>query len=114
MKKYFTVLMALLSGFGAGWISNKVIGYIRAKHIAQEVMEEAGDSLTVCSLVIVHQFEQDNEDVVADFSKYEEKGQVGLIVNHMGENPEEEDEKLEIYPKAIVYQVEGVWRWKVL
>lgn len=61
-------------------------------------------------------YNQDEESTITDFSQYEKRKRVGLIMNKTEVNPHESDldEDIIVYPQAVVYKIGETWLWKVL
>lgn len=115
-KNIFAIIITFLIGIFAGRKLCQAETYTRAKQVAQELLTSTAESITPCELVVVLRYNQDDENVITDFSQYKEKKRVGLIVNKTEANPHDNDldEDILVYPQAVVYKIGETWLWKPL
>lgn len=115
-KNIFTIIITFLIGAFAGHKLCKTEYYLRAKEVAKELLSTTAESITPCELVVVMRYNQDEESTITDFSQYEKRKRVGLIMNKTEANPHEDDldEDIIVYPQAVVYKIGETWLWKVL
>ena len=70
-----------------------------------------------CELLLMIKYNQEQESVVTDFSRYDEHKQVGLIIQKKGPPSTSEekliDGKLCVRPHSAVYRVGEQWLWKL-
>ena len=66
-------------------------------------------------------YNQEEESMITDFSQYEDKKRVSLIINKVGPHPDADEENgadldddIIVYPQAVVYRIGETWLWKVL
>lgn len=84
-----------------------------------DLMEEmvTQPDLYPCELLLMIKYNQEQESVVTDFSRYDEHKQVGLIIQKKGPPSTEEeklvDGKLCVRPHSAVYRVGEQWLWKL-
>ena len=116
--------MTFFAGLFAGNKFCKTKYYLKAKEVAKELLTNTAESICPCELVLVTRYNQDEESTITDFSQYESKKRIGLIINKVEPHPEDEDEDEDgtgdldddiiIYPHAVVYKIGETWLWKVL
>lgn len=109
--------MTFLAGLFAGNKFCKTKYYLKAKEVAKELLTNTAESICPCELILVTRYNQDEESTITDFSQYESKKRIGLIVNKVEPHPDDEDGTVEdiiIYPHAVVYKIGETWLWKVL
>lgn len=113
--------MTFLAGIFAGNKLCKTKYYLKAKEIAKELLTNTAESICPCQLVLVTRYNQEEESTITDFSQYESKKRVGLILNKTephpdddGENGVDLDDDIIVYPQAVVYKIGDTWLWKVL
>ena len=113
--------MTFLAGIFAGNKLCKTKYYLQAKEIAKELLTNTAESICPCQLVLVTRYNQEEESTITDFSQYESKKRVGLIVNKTephpdsdGENDADLDDDIIVYPQAVVYKIGETWLWKIL
>ena len=68
---------------------------------------------------MVTRYNQEEESTITDFSQYESKKRIGLILNKTEPHPDAEngadlDDDIIVYPQAVVYKIGETWLWKVL
>ena len=73
--------MTFLAGIFAGNKLCKTKYYLQAKEIAKELLTNTAESICPCQLVLVTRYNQEEESTITDFSQYESKKRVGLIIN---------------------------------
>lgn len=116
-KSIITIIITFLAGIFTGNKLCKLTQYLKAKKIANELLEETAESICPCELIIVIHYNQEEEFTITDFSQYEEKKRVSIIINKT-ETHSNGDKKLDddiiMYPEAVVYKVGETWLWKVL
>ena len=113
--------MTFFAGLFAGNKFCKTKYYLKAKEIAKELLTNTAESICPCQLVLVTRYNQEEESTITDFSQYESKKRVGLILNKTEPHPDtyEEngadlDDDIIVYPQAVVYKIGETWLWKVL
>ena len=117
-NKIISILLAFFAGAGVCWLwlSNRV--YQVAKEISKEIVNEVIDEIYPCKLIVFHNYNQDEESIVTDFTNYKSKGLVGLIMNKVGDPPDAKHEAMAqqplYYKNAVVYKLGDTWLWKVL
>jgi len=90
---------------------------MKAKKIANELLEETAESICPCELIIVTHYNQEEEFTITDFSQYEERQRVSIIMNRTDTHSNGDtklDDDIIMYPEAVVYKVGETWLWKVL
>ena len=97
-NKIISILLAFFAGAGACWLwlSNRV--YQVAKEITKEIVNEVIDEIYPCKLIVFHKYNQDEESIVTDFTNYESKGLVGLVMNKVGDPPDVKHEAMAQQP----------------
>lgn len=115
-KNIIITIITFLFGVFAGRKIHQTEKYAQAKKAVEELLESTVESITPCELIIVTRYNQDAESTITDFSQYEEKNRVGLIVNKTDANPHEDnlDEDIVVYPQALIYKIGDIWSWKAL
>lgn len=120
-KSIIVIIMTFFAGLFAGNKFCKTKYYLKAKEIAKELLTNTAESICPCQLVLVIRYNQEEESTITDFSQYESKKRVGLILNKMephpdadGENGADLDDDIIVYPQAVVYKIGETWLWKVL
>ena len=113
--------MTFLAGIFAGNKLCKTKYYLQAKEIAKELLTNTAESICPCQLVLVTRYNQEEESTITDFSQYESKKRVGLIINKTEPHPDSDsendanlDDDIIVYPQAVVYKIGDTWLWKVL
>ncbi len=113
--------MTFIAGIFAGNKLCKTKYYLKAKEIAKELLTNTAESICPCQLVLVIRYNQEEESTITDFSQYESKKRVGLILNKTEPHPDAEedgcaglDDDVIVYPQAVVYKIGETWLWKVL
>ena len=113
--------MTFFAGLFAGNKFCKTKYYLKAKEIAKELLTNTAESICPCQLVLVTRYNQEEESTITDFSQYESKKRVSLILNKTGphsdadeENGADLDDDIIVYPQAVVYKIGETWLWKVL
>ena len=113
--------MTFFAGLFAGNKLCKTKYYLKAKEIAKELLTNTAESICPCQLVLVTRYNQEEESTITDFSQYESKKRVGLILNKTEPNPDADEENgadldddIIVYPQAVVYRIGETWLWKVL
>ena len=112
--------MTFFIGIFAGNKLCKTKYYLKAKDIAKELLMDTAESIHPCELVLVMRYNQDVESTITDFSQYENKKRIGLIINKTEAHPDDEDgtgdldDDIIVYPQAVVYKIGETWLWKVL
>ena len=92
---------------------------IKMAIMMNDLMEEmvTQPDLYPCELLLMIKYNQEQESVVTDFSRYDEHKQVGLIIQKKGPPSTEEekliDGKLCVRPHSAVYRVGEQWLWKL-
>lgn len=122
MKKsaIITIIMTFLAGIFAGNKINKTKNYMKARQVARELLTDTAESICPCELILVCRYNQEEESTITDFSQYESKKRVGLIINKTESSPLKNDEEQDldddiiVYPQAVVYKIGDTWLWKVL
>lgn len=111
-KNIFAIILAFFAGAGVCFLhlSRKV--YNAAKEVSTEIVNDVIDDIYPCKLAVIYKYNQDEESTITDFSKYEEKGIIGLIFNSTEEKDCEEHTLY--YKQAVVYRIGDTWLWKVL
>ena len=120
-KSIIVIIMTFFAGLFAGNKFCKTKYYLKAKEIAKELLTNTAESICPCQLVLVTRYNQEEESTITDFSQYESKKRVGLILNKTephpdtdGENSADLDDDIIVYPQAVVYKIGKTWLWKVL
>ena len=116
-KSIIVIIMTFFAGLFAGNRVCKLTQYLKAKKIANELLEETAESICPCELVIVTHYNQEEEFTITDFSQYEEKKRVSIIINKTDTHSNGDtklDDDIIMYPEAVVYKVGETWLWKVL
>ena len=117
-KNIFTIILTFLAGLFAGHKLCKTEYYFRAKEVAKELLSSTAESIRPCQLILIKRYNQEEESSIIDFSQYEEKKRVGLIINKTEPHPDDNDDDLDddicVYPQAVVYRIGDTWLWKVL
>ena len=120
-KSIIVIIMTFFVGLFAGNKFCKTKYYLKAKEIAKELLTNTAESICPCQLVLVTRYNQEEESTITDFSQYESKKRVGLILNKTephsdtdGENSADLDDDIIVYPQAVVYKIGETWLWKVL
>ena len=113
--------MTFFAGLFAGNKFCKTKYYLKAKEIAKELLTNTAESIWPCQLVLVTRYNQEEESTITDFSQYESKKRVGLILNKTEPHPDTDEENgadldddIIVYPQAVVYKIGETWLWKVL
>ena len=113
--------MTFLAGIFAGNKLCKTKYYLQAKEIAKELLTNTAESICPCQLVLVTRYNQEEESTITDFSQYESKKRVSLIINKTEPHPDSDgesgadlDDDIIVYPQAVVYKIGETWLWKVL
>ena len=111
--------MTFFAGLFAGNKFCKTKYYLRAKEVAKELLTNTAESICPCELILVIRYNQDEESTITDFSQYEKKKRVGLIINKTEPHPDSEEydglnDDIIVYPHAVVYKIGETWLWKVL
>ena len=113
--------MTFFAGLFAGNGFCKLTQYLKAKKIADELLADTAESICPCKLILVTRYNQEEESMITDFSQYEDKKRVNLIINKVGPHPDADEESgvdldddMVIYPQAVVYRIGETWLWKVL
>ena len=113
--------MTFLAGIFAGNKLCKTKYYLKAKEIAKELLTNTAESICPCELILITRYNQKEESMITDFSQYEDKKRVSLIINKVGPHPDADEESgadldddIVIYPQAVVYRIGETWLWKVL
>ena len=113
--------MTFFAGLFAGNKFCKTKYYLKAKEIAKELLINTAESICPCQLVLVTRYNQEEESTITDFSQYENKKRVGLILNKTEPHPDADEENgadldddIIVYPQAVVYKIGETWLWKVL
>lgn len=92
---------------------------IKMAIVINDYMEEMviQPELYPCELLLMIKYNQEQESVITDFSRYDEYKQVGLIIQKKGppSTVEEKliDGKLCVRPHSAVYRVGEQWLWKL-
>lgn len=116
-KSIIVIIMTFFAGLFAGNKFCKLTQYLKAKKIANELLEETAESIYPCELVIVTHYNQEEEFIITDFSQYEEKKRVSIIINKTDTHSKGDtklDDDVILYPQAVVYKVGETWLWKIL
>lgn len=120
-KSIIVIIMTFFAGLFAGNKFCKTKYYLKAKEIAKELLTNTAESICPCQLVLVTRYNQEEESTITDFSQYESKKRVSLILNKTGphsdadeENGADLDDDIIVYPQAVVYKIGETWLWKVL
>ena len=119
-KNIIVIIMTFFAGLFAGNKFCKTKYYLKAKEVAKELLTNTAESICPCELILVTRYNQDEESTITDFSQYESKKRIGLIINKVEPHPEDEDgtgdldDDIIIYPHAVVYKIGETWLWKVL
>ena len=120
-KSIIVIIMTFFAGLFAGNKFCKTKYYLKAKEIAKELLTNTAESICPCQLVLVTRYNQEEESTITDFSQYESKKRVGLILNKTEPNPDADEENgadldddIIVYPQAVVYKIGETWLWKVL
>ena len=112
--------MTFFAGIFAGKQICKTSYYLKAKEVAKELLTNTAESIRPCELILVTRYNQEEESTITDFSQYEKKKRVGLIINKKEAHPDDEDgtgdldDDIIVYPHAVVYKIGDTWLWKVL
>ena len=113
--------MTFFAGLFAGNKICKTKYYLKAKEIAKELLTNTAESICPCELILVTRYNQEAESMITDFSQYESKKRVGLIINKTESYPDADEENgadldddIIVYPQAVVYRIGETWLWKVL
>ena len=112
MKKIIAIILAFFAGAGLSFAhcSRKV--YNAAKEVSAEIMNDVMEDIYPCKLAVIHRYNQEETSTITDFSNYEDKGIIGLILNSTEEKDCEEHTLY--YKQAVVYRIGDTWLWKVL
>lgn len=92
---------------------------IKMATVINDLMEEMviQPELYPCELLLMIKYNQEQESIVTDFSRYDEHKQIGLIFQKKGPPSTEEekliDGKLCVRPHSAVYKVGDQWLWKL-
>ena len=116
-KSIIAIIITFLTGVFAGNGICKLTQYLKAKKIANELLEETAESICPCELVIVTHYNQEEEFTITDFSQYEEKKRVSIIINKTNTHSNGDtklDDDIIMYPEAVIYKIGETWLWKVL
>ena len=120
-KSITVIIMTFFAGLFAGNKFCKTKYYLKAKEIAKELLTNTAESICPCQLVLVTRYNQEEESTITDFSQYESKKRVGLILNKTEPHPDADEENgadldddIIVYPQAVVYKIGETWLWKVL
>ena len=120
-KNIIVIIMTFFAGLFAGNKFCKTKYYLKAKEIAKELLTNTAESICPCQLVLVTRYNQEEESMITDFSQYEDKKRVNLIINKVGPHPDADEENgadldddIIVYPQAVVYRIGETWLWKVL
>ena len=120
-KSIIIIIMTFFAGLFAGNKFCKTKYYLKAKEIAKELLTNTAESICPCQLVLVIRYNQKEESTITDFSQYESKKRVGLILNKTEPHPDADEENgadldddIIVYPQAVVYKIGETWLWKVL
>ena len=120
-KSIIVIIMTFFAGLFAGNKFCKTKYYLKAKEIAKELLTNTAESICPCQLVLVTRYNQEEESTITDFSQYESKKRVGLILNKTEPHPDTDEENgadldddIIVYPQAVVYKIGETWLWKVL
>ena len=113
--------MTFLMGLFAGNKLCKTKYYYAAKKVAKELLADTAESICPCKLVVVTRYNQEEESMITDFSQYENKKRVNLIINKIEPHPDADEENgvdldddIIVYPQAVVYRIGETWLSKVL
>lgn len=112
MKKIIAIILAFFAGAGLSFahFSKKV--YDAAKEVSAEIINDVVEDIYPCKLAVIYKYNQEEESMITDFSKYEDTGIIGLILN---KTEEKDCEEYTLYYKqAVVYRIGDTWLWKVL
>ena len=120
-KSIIAIIMTFLAGLFAGNKLCKTKYYCTAKKVAKELLADTAESICPCKLVLVTRYNQEEESMITDFSQYEDKKRINLIINKVGPHPDADEENgadldddIIVYPQAVVYRIGETWLWKVL
>ena len=120
-KSIIVIIMTFFAGLFVGNKFCKTKYYLKAKEIAKELLTDTAESICPCQLVLVTRYNQEEESTITDFSQYESKKRVGLILNKTEPHPDADEENgadldddIIVYPQAVVYKIGETWLWKVL
>lgn len=116
-KSIIAIIITFLTGIFAGNGICKLTRYLKAKKIADELLEETAESICPCELIIATHYNQEEEFTITDFSQYEEKKRVSIIINKTNTHSNGDtklDDDIIMYPQAVVYKIGETWLWKVL
>ena len=120
-KSIIVIIMTFFAGLFAGNKFCKTKYYLKAKEIAKELLTNTVENICPCQLVLVTRYNQEEESTITDFSQYESKKRVGLILNKTEPHPDADEENgadldddIIVYPQAVVYKIGETWLWKVL
>lgn len=117
MKKEGVLMLVALIILGIITVVALVI-IIKMAKVINDLMEEMviQPELYPCELLLMVKYNQEQESVVTDFSRYDEYKQVGLIIQKKGPPSTAEegliDGKLCVRPHSAVYKVGEQWLWK--
>ena len=124
MNKLNVIIAAIITFLAGIFAGNKLCKakyYLRAKEVAKELLTNTAESICPCQLVLVTRYNQEEESTITDFSQYESKKRVGLILNKIEPHPDADEENsadlyedIIVYPQAVVYKIGETWLWKVL
>lgn len=120
-KSIIAIIMTFLAGLFAGNKLCKTKYYYTVKKVAKELLANTAESICPCKLILVTRYNQEEESMITDFSQYEDKKRVNLIINKVGPHPDADEENgadldddIIVYPQAVVYRIGETWLWKVL
>jgi hypothetical protein len=116
-KSIIAIIITFLAGLFAGNGFCKLTQYLKAKKIADELLEETAESIYPCELVVVTHYNQEEEFTITDFSQYDEKKRVSIIINKVESHSNggtKLDDDIIMYPRAVVYKIGETWLWKEL
>jgi hypothetical protein len=69
-----------------------------------------------CELLVCVKFNQSQESMITDFSRYDEYKQIGIIIQETRppstEKEEATDGQIICYPQSVVFKVGDSWSWK--
>ena len=117
-KSIIAIIMTFFAGIFAGDKLCKTKYYLKAKEVTKELLTNTAESIRPCELILITRYNQEEETTITDFSQYEDKKLVGLIINKTTPHPEGDcadlDDDIIVYPHAVVYKIGDTWLWKVL
>ena len=120
-KSIIAIIITFFAGLFAGNKFCKTKYYLRAKEIAKELLTNTAESICPCELILITRYNQKEESMITDFSQYENKKRVGLIINKTESHPDTNekdgadlDDDIIVYPHAVVYKIGETWLWKIL